>query len=144
MAGSRHPKDLRKARSRPDPNGWQIVYTGFVLILLSFFIMLTSFASLQQSKITRFAHAFSNAVSVFKGGKNLEPGQTMIDGQAAIVDKEDKIARLFEKVRDLSQVNNLSDVNLRKTRSRFTRLLMDYKFASMASILMVIPLIHPA
>jgi chemotaxis protein MotB len=117
MAGSRHQGNLRGTRNRPDPNGWQIVYTGFVLILLSFFIMLTSFASLQQSKITRFVHAFSTAVSVFKGGKNLEPGQTMIDGQAAIVDKEDKIARLFEKVRELSQANNLSQVGLRKTRS---------------------------
>ena len=105
----------RAAQDRPDPNGWQIVYTGFVLILLSFFIMLTSFASLQQSKITRFARAFSTAVSVFQGGRNLEKGQTMINGRAGVVDKEDKIALLFEEVRQLGQDNSLAHVDLRKS-----------------------------
>lgn len=89
-----------------------MVYTGFVLILLCFFIMLTSFASLEQSKISRFARAFSSAVTVFSGGRSLEKGTTMIDTHAMIMDKEDRMARLFETVRALKQRNELHQVTL--------------------------------
>lgn len=77
---------------------WQPVYTGFVLIMLCFFVMLTSFASLQESKITQFVKSFSNAVTVFEGGRTLEPGETIINSDAVMVDKENQLARLFEKV----------------------------------------------
>ena len=117
MAAFRAHPSSRHDSDRPDPNGWQIVYTGFVLILLCFFIMLTSFASLQKSKITQFTRAFSSAVSVFEAGKALENGQTMIDSRDAIVNKEDKIARLFEKVRSLSGKYDLSQITIRKTRN---------------------------
>ena len=125
MAATRLQRNRQREENGPDPNGWQIVYTGFVLILLSFFIMLTSFASLQQSRITRFARAFSAAVSVFKQGNSLEPGQTMINGQVTLVDKEDRIALLFEKVRDLGQENGLSEATLRKTADGVVMTLSD-------------------
>ena len=99
---------------QPDIGGWQIVYTGFVLILLCFFIMLTSFASLEQSKISRFARAFSTAVTVFSGGRSLEKGSTMIETHAMIMDKEDKMAQLFETVRALKERNELHQVMLSK------------------------------
>jgi chemotaxis protein MotB len=125
MAAFRAHPSSRHDSDRPDPNGWQIVYTGFVLILLCFFIMLTSFASLQKSKITQFTQAFSSAVSVFEAGKALENGQTMIDSRAAIVNKEDKIARLFEKVRSLSGKYDLSQITIRKTRNGVAMMLSE-------------------
>ncbi len=97
-------------------NGWQIVYTGFILILLCFFVMLTSFASLQQSKITRFSQAFSQAVSVFSGGRSLEQGKTMIRSDAMVAHKEDEIALLFEKVRQLGIENQLHQVQMSRSR----------------------------
>lgn len=95
--------------------GWQIVYTGFILILLCFFIMLTSFASLQKAKITQFVKSFSNAVSVFEGGQSIEKGETQINAEAMIIDKEDEIAKLFEKVNSLTQDNNLSQINIHRS-----------------------------
>jgi len=95
--------------------GWQIVYTGFILILLCFFIMLTSFASLEQSKITRFVRSFADAVSVFSGGRSLEPGETMINTDALLVDKEDRIALLFEKVKLLGQQQGLDQISIRRS-----------------------------
>jgi chemotaxis protein MotB len=95
--------------------GWQTVYTGFALIMLCFFIMLTSFASLQQSKITRFAKSFSNAVTVFDGGRSLEPGETMISRDVAMVDKENQLALLFEKVNLQGRMAGLKDLDVRKS-----------------------------
>jgi chemotaxis protein MotB len=99
---------------QPSIGGWQMVYTGFVLILLCFFIMLTSFASLEQSKVSRFTRAFSTAVTLFSGGRSLEEGTTMIEAQALIMNKEDKMAQLFESIRTLKQSNALDQVELSK------------------------------
>lgn len=115
MSKHRHSRKRHDAGLPPDIGGWQMVYTGFVLILLCFFIMLTSFASLEQSKISRFARAFSTAVTVFSGGRSLEKGSTMIDTHAMIMDKEDKMAQLFETVRALKQRNELHQVTLSKS-----------------------------
>ncbi len=69
-------------RQRPNPRmdgitggGWQVVYTGFVLILLSFFIMLSSFATFEQSRVLQFVASFSNALSVLPGGNRVVDGQ---------------------------------------------------------------------
>ena len=104
----------RQTSNGPPAGGWQIVYTGFVLILLCFFVMLTSFASLEKSKITRFVEAFSSAVNIFSGGTSLEKGKTMINSQAMMVDKEDAMAELFKKVISLGQQNQLQQVGIQK------------------------------
>jgi chemotaxis protein MotB len=110
----RHSHKPHADRRQTDFGGWQMVYTGFVLILLCFFIMLTSFASLEQSKISRFTRAFSTAVTVFGEGRSLEKGSTMIDTHAMIMDKEDKMAQLFKTVRALKQRSELDQVTLSK------------------------------
>ena len=105
--------------------GWQIVYTGFILIMLCFFIMLTSFASLQDSKITRFANSFSNAVSVFSGGRSLESGETMINADSMVLSKNDRIALLFEKVKLIGQQNGLGHISLRRSQRGIIMTLAD-------------------
>ena len=116
----------KTGESRAAGGGWQVVYTGFILILLCFFIMLTSFASLQSSKITRFAKSFSDAVNVFNTGKSLEHGETMIHAQAMVVDKEDKIAMLFEKVKMYGVQHELQNIQLRRTKRGVVMTLADH------------------
>ena len=119
-------KHFRRRPSNAAPTrGWQIVYTGFILILLCFFIMLTSFASLEKSKITRFVEAFSNAVNVFSGGSSLQKGRTMINSRAMMVDKEDAMAELFKKVILLGQQNNLQQVGIQKSKRGIIMTLSD-------------------
>lgn len=93
--------------------GWQIIYTGFILILLSFFILLTSFTSLQESKITRFARSFSTEVSVFKRGNSVFEDDAQLNGQLSIVDREDRVAELFEQIRKIGTAHNLEGVDLK-------------------------------
>ena len=112
MNGRKPPMAREPDRQQLDAGAWQIVYTGFILILLCFFIMLTSFASLENSRITQFVQSFANAVSVFDGGKSLEPGTTVVNSDAMVVDKEDPIALLFEKVKQLGKQNGLEQVSI--------------------------------
>jgi chemotaxis protein MotB len=112
----RHHTKNRAGSISDDTGGWQIVYTGFILILLCFFILLTSFASLEQSKITRFVKSFSNAVAVFDGGKSIERGETVINSDAIMVDKENQIAVLFEKVSLLGRQIGLQNMDIRRSQ----------------------------
>lgn len=107
------------------PGGWQIVYTGFILIMLSFFILLTSFASLDQSKITRFVSSFSNAVSVLSGGRSIEQGSTMLDTTINPLPRDDMAARLFETVRAINNQIGLEGTEIQMTERGVVMTLKD-------------------
>jgi chemotaxis protein MotB len=98
-----------------NPGGWQIVYTGFILIMLSLFILLTSFSSLDPSKITQFVDSFSNAVNVLDGGRSIEQTRIFLPTQVDVISKQDMAAELFEQVRRFSVEEDLDQVNLRST-----------------------------
>ena len=83
--------------------GWEVVYTGFVLILLCFFIMLCSFSSMEEAKIMRFVKSFVNAVGILPGGLKFDSGSTVLPGSADIVDSSDKLAQIFSELEELSE-----------------------------------------
>lgn len=95
--------------------GWQIIYTGFILIMLSFFILLTSFASLDPSKITRFVGSFANAVNVLDYGNSIDQGETPADAELNVLPRQDLVADLFERVRRISNEVGLDLVELRRS-----------------------------
>lgn len=99
MAGKR--KIFRKTQDDgPAGGGWEIVYTGFILILLCFFIMLSSFATMQEAKIARFVRSFVDAMSMMSGGLGFEEGKEVVVPSKSIVDVGDDLAEVFE---DLNQ-----------------------------------------
>jgi chemotaxis protein MotB len=104
-----------EGRSGHDQSGWQIVYTGFILIMLTFFIMLSSFSSLEQSKITQFAHAFSNAVNIFTGGLNLSDGSTLLPRSVEMVHKEQNLSKLIQDITRYASSAGLDQIELSLT-----------------------------
>ena len=114
---ARFPKaGLRHQAAGQSGDGWQIVYTGFILIMLCFFIMLTSFASLDPSRITRFVNSFNHAVNVLTAGQNVEEGDAIVDEQVNLLAREDLRAKLFESVhqaaRDEGMTGGMSQTEL--------------------------------
>jgi chemotaxis protein MotB len=97
--------------------GWQIIYTGFILIMLSFFILLTSFASLETSKVNQFAQSFSTAVSVFQHGDSIEESEVQHGEEISLVTKEDRVADLFKKIHTLGNVYHLDGIRVRRNES---------------------------
>lgn len=116
MALSRYRRTGFGKDDRPEmPAGWQTVYAGFAMIMLSFFILLTSFSSLAPSKITRFVSSFSDAVSVLPHGANIEEGKTIKEDEVQLLPREDLAAQLFEQVRQASHAEGLDQVVLQRT-----------------------------
>jgi len=89
--------------------GWEIIYTGFVLILLCFFIMLSSFATMEKSKIARFVKSFTNALSVLSGGLSFEPGKEIVPPSANLVDFRDELAEIFKELTRFKNTYGFND-----------------------------------
>jgi chemotaxis protein MotB len=85
-----------------EDGGWAITYTGFILILLCFFIMLSSFSSFEEGKIFRFVRSFSNALSILPGGIKFDPGRDVLDDSADIVDKNSELAEFSKDIMELA------------------------------------------
>ena len=83
--------------------GWEIVYSGFVMILLCFFIMLSSFSTMEEAKIMRFVKSFVNAVGILPGGVKFDAGSAVLPGSVDMVDSNDKLAQIFSELEALSE-----------------------------------------
>lgn len=89
--------------------GWEIVYSGFILILLCFFIMLCSFSTMEETKVMQFVRSFSNAVNLFPGGLKIESGPAVLPKSAEMVGARSEMAKLFENLELLSNRFDLKD-----------------------------------
>ncbi|MDL1962738.1 MAG: flagellar motor protein MotB [Deltaproteobacteria bacterium] len=106
--------------------GWEIVYSGFVLILLCFFIMLCSFSSIEEAKVARFVKSFSNAINILPGGIDFESGEFVLPPLPDIVDMESELANVFEDLRKFTDDFGLEgDVNLFFSRKGLVMRLSD-------------------
>ncbi|MCK4619603.1 MAG: flagellar motor protein MotB [Desulfobacterales bacterium] len=105
--------DTSQDQGETPTGGWEVVYSGFVLILLCFFIMLCSFSSMEEAKVMRFVKSFANAVSILPGGLDFESGKEVLPPSPDIVDMESRFAKLFGDLRKLTCDLGLEgDVNL--------------------------------
>lgn len=93
--------------------GWEVVYSGFVLILLCFFIMLSSFSSMEEAKIMRFVKSFIDAVGILPGGLKFDQGSIVLPGSADMVDSDDQLAQIFAELEELSgRLKKENDITL--------------------------------
>ena len=79
--------------------GWEVTFSGFVLILLCFFIMLCSFATTEEGKVMRFTKSFADAVSILPSGLSFESGKVILPPAPEMVDERSKVATLYHEVR---------------------------------------------
>jgi len=97
----------KKGRVKKDEGaaggGWEVIYSGFVLILLCFFIMLSSFSTMEEAKIMRFVKSFVNAVGILPGGLKFDSGSTLLPGSADIVESKNALAQIFSELEELSE-----------------------------------------
>jgi chemotaxis protein MotB len=96
---------------------WEIVYSGFVLILLCFFIMLSSFSSMEEAKVMQFVKSFVNAVSILPRGVKFESGLAVVPDAAELVDSRSELAKLFQTFDELADEFHMGNgINLAITR----------------------------
>lgn len=109
----KHRKNGLKGNDGSSGGGWEVIYSGFVLILLCFFIMLNTFATIEETKLTSFVESFSDATCILSGGLNFESGKERLNISGDIIDKGSDLANLYEDIRTLTHKLGLEkEVNL--------------------------------
>ena len=104
--------DLKKEEGSAG-GGWEIVYSGFVLILLCFFIMLSSFSSIEEAKIMRFTKSFVDAVSILPGGLKADGGAAILPMSAEMVDSDSPLAKIYADLKALAgRLNYKNDITV--------------------------------
>jgi len=101
----KYPK--KKGDSRKDEGsaggGWEVVYSGFVLILLCFFIMLSSFSSIKEAKIMRFVKSFVESVSILPGGLSADGDAAVMPDSVDMVDIKSPLAQTHANLKALAE-----------------------------------------
>jgi len=99
-----------KSNNSEERNGsWQTVYTGFVLILLCFFIMLCSFSTMEEAKVTRFVKSFVNTLSIMPGGVKTEPAKVVIPPSPDIVSIESELGKIVQNLKTYAREQGLEN-----------------------------------
>jgi chemotaxis protein MotB len=107
--------------------GWQFIYSGFVLILLCFFIMLSSFSSIQEAKIMRFVKSFVDAVSILPGGLKTDDAAKVVPNSAEMVETDSPLARIFTDLTALAErLNCQNDISVAYTAEGLVMRLSDH------------------
>jgi chemotaxis protein MotB len=115
-------------------SGWEIVYSGFVLILLCFFIMLSSFSTMQEGKVMQFVKSFVTAVSIMPRGAKFEPGLVVLPDAADMVDIRSELAKIFQTLEELAYEFNLEkEINLVITREGLVMRMSEHMLFGMGS-----------
>jgi len=74
------------------PSDWQTIFCSLAIILVAFFVMLSSYATLEKGKIVEVSRSFKGALDILEGGVLFEKGEGIV------VPSPDKYSRLLEKV----------------------------------------------
>ncbi len=96
----KHKKKI--GEKNPDESAkslWAVVYSSFVLILLCFFIMLSSFATMEEVRVLRFVKSFVHAVNIHTGGLKFDSGKEILPDSSEIIEKNSKISMLLKELR---------------------------------------------
>ena len=103
----KHRKSGSKNSEESSGAGWEIIYTGFVLILLCFFIMLSAFSTLEQAKVMQFVRSFASAMTILPWGAKLESGTVVLPESADLVAARSTLAKILEELNLLSNMLDL-------------------------------------
>jgi chemotaxis protein MotB len=90
-------------RIETNDGNWEVTYTGFVLILLTLFILLCSFSTMEESKLTRFVKSFVTTLSVLPRGVKQEQSKVVIPHSVDMVEIESELAKIQHELNTYSQ-----------------------------------------
>jgi len=84
--------------SGPAAGGWEGIYSGFILIMLCFFIMLCSFSKVAPNKMQKFVKSFVESVDMFKGGFGLQSDGANSDAASETIGLEEGLAPVIRQL----------------------------------------------
>lgn len=104
-----HNNKKMKGFLNDEDGTWEIVYTGFVLILLCFFIMLCSFSTMEEAKVTRFVKSFVNTLCILQGGVKVDSAKVVIPPSIDMVSIESELGKILQNLKTYARELGLEE-----------------------------------
>ncbi len=79
-------------------NGWAVIYAGFIIMFLCFFILLCAYSETDRAKLVRASGSFSAAVGIFNGGQRFESGPVALPVAPDMVGADSELAGLYGNI----------------------------------------------
>jgi chemotaxis protein MotB len=96
-----NPDYRYRLQSEPPPvssNGWAVIYAGFIIMFLCFFILLCAYSETDRAKLVRASGSFSTAVSIFNGGQRFETGEAALPVAPDMVSADSELSGLYGNI----------------------------------------------
>jgi len=104
---SRH--DGESGRFEASGGRWEIIYSGFILILLCFFVMMCAFSNVEASRMDEFVKSFTRSIDVLKGGFGFQNEGDMTDASSDFRAEQKTLGPIFEKLVNIENTFGLED-----------------------------------
>jgi len=98
MSRNHRNRNSKGGSDQSSGRGWEITFCSFILILLAFFIMLSSFATMEKSRITLFVRSFSQALNILSGGLKFDSNKDIISMETPDIMKNNEILPALKRI----------------------------------------------
>ncbi len=101
--------DTKNRRYEASGGRWEIIYSGFILILLCFFVMMCAFSNVEASRMDKFVKSFTHSIDVLKGGFGFQTEGDMTDASSDFRAEQKRLGPIFEKLVNIENTFGLED-----------------------------------
>lgn len=113
---------------------WLTTYCDLMTLMLSFFVILVSFATFEQGRIVKLVGSFKGAFKVLPGGYKTDPGEQVIEPGKEMVQSFRESGEISTRIRGIVAKEGLHQgVELTMTNKGFEIFVADYALFGLQS-----------
>ena len=105
---------------------WLTTYCDLMTLMLSFFVILVSFATFEEGRIVKLVGSFRGAFKVLPGGYKTDPGEQVIEPGKEMVQSFRESGEILTRMRGVVAKEGLQGVELTMTDKGFEVFIADY------------------
>ncbi len=97
----------RRQKEKPNTDAWVTTYSDMVTLLLAFFVLLFTFASIDEAEFERAITSLQEAFGILRGGRTVTSAEPRIE-----------LEDIFDEMRHRDQIRDLEMSQLRQIRDQ--------------------------
>ena len=102
----------RNKKEEPSEDGgipaWMTTYSDLMTLMLSFFVILVSFATFEQGRIVKLVGSFAGAFKILPGGYKTDPGDQVLEPGKEMLQSYRASGEMFTKMKGVVESSGVS------------------------------------
>ena len=104
----------KNSRKKEEPSGdggipaWMTTYSDLMTLMLSFFVILVSFATFEQGRIVKLVGSFAGAFKILPGGFKTDPGDQVLEPGKEMLERYRSPGDIFTKMKGVVEHSGVS------------------------------------